>query len=141
MLRAALAVLALALSSAPAAAQSLFDDRPLPGVSYTFDLQQKDAMPASLTELYVKQAALQGLDAVTTLHALKQGHLEANPLLKSGNPTLIVGAKVAAMSLSVVLAQKLWKRNRKAAIISMVATNAALSAIVANNSVVLRSRR
>jgi hypothetical protein len=94
--------------------------------------------PVSLTNLYLKHAALQSLDVMTTLSALNKGHAESNPLFSGGHPALIVGAKVAASSLSVYLTQKLWKRNPKAAVVTMVVTNAVLSAVVVNNSAVLR---
>jgi hypothetical protein len=111
----------------------------LPVVTYSIDVQgQMPEMPTSLTSLYFKHAALQGLDAMTTLSALNKGHAEANPLLKSGNPALIVGAKIAATSLSVYIAHKLFKNNRKAAVVTMVVSNAVLSAAVMNNSAVLR---
>jgi len=111
----------------------------MPVVSYSFDVEGKmPQLPTTLTDMYLKHAALQGLDALTTFSALSKGHTEANPLLKSGNTALIVGGKIAATTLSVYLTQKLWKRNRKAAIVTMVVTNAILSAAVVNNSAVLR---
>lgn len=42
------------------------------------------------------------------------------------------------MCASVYLTQKLWKRNPKAAMVTMVVTNAILSAVVVNNTAVLR---
>jgi hypothetical protein len=139
MLRSAVAVLAIALSSVAAAAQGSAEQKPVVMVSYSIDVEgQMPEMPASLTNMYFKHAALQGLDALTTISALNRGHAEANPLLSSGNTALIVGGKIAATSLSVYLTQKLWKRNRKAAIVTMFVTNAILSAAVINNSAVLR---
>jgi hypothetical protein len=135
MVRLVTVILASALSAAPAAAQVMADRPPTPVVSYSFDVQRDVPVPPSLTDMYLKHAALQSLDVLTTVSALSQGHAEANPILGKGHPAAIVGAKVSA---SVYLTQKLWKRNPKAAMVTMVVTNAVLSAVVVNNSAVLR---
>jgi Domain of unknown function (DUF5658) len=138
MVRLATVFLASALSAMPAAAQVMADRSPTPVVSYSFDVQRDVSVPPSLTDMYLKHAALQSLDVLTTVSALSQGHAEANPILGKGHTAAIVGAKVAAMSASVYLTQKLWKRNPKAAMVTMVVTNAVLSAVIVNNSAVLR---
>lgn len=75
-----------------------------------------------------------GLDALTTFRALDAGHREGNPLLKSGNRPLMIAAKIATASASIYLTERLWKQNRKAAVLSMVITNVAMSMVVANNT-------
>jgi hypothetical protein len=154
MLRAAcFAVLAVALSSTPAAAQdpllvshtltppemlaeSQRDAFFVPPANY-FVLVEPEPRPAALVSLYAMQGVLQGLDAYTTLKGLSKGHRELNPLLKGGNPTLIVGAKIAAASLNVLVVEKMWRKNRKGAVLTMIATNLLMSAVVIHNSRVM----
>jgi hypothetical protein len=139
MLRVSLLVLAMAMCAVPAAAQGFMPQAPKPVVTYSFDVDSDlPPPPASLTETYLKQAALHSLDVLTTVTALNQGHVEANPLLGKGHTAAIVGAKVGAMAASVYITQKLFKRNPKAAMVTMVVTNAVLSAVIVNNSAVLR---
>ena len=138
MLRMAIAVLALALSSTLAEAQLLPREAPVPVVSYSADVLSEE--PPELTRMFVTHAALQGLDAFTTIRALDAGHREMNPLLKSGNSALIIGSKAAVTAMSLVLAQKLWKRNRRAAMLTVVVSNAVMSAVVANNAGLPRAR-
>jgi hypothetical protein len=89
--------------------------------------------PALLMPLYVSQVALQGADLHSTFSALDRGHREGNPLFRNENRAKMIGAKIAVTCVPVVLAEKLWKKNRAAAIAVMVTTNAALSFAVANN--------
>ena len=98
----------------------------------------KAERPAALMPLYLSQAALQGADLYTTRRALNAGHIEANPMFKNASFGTMVGAKVAATAASIYISEKLWKRNRYAAIGVMVITNIAMSAVVANNYRVLQ---
>ena len=98
----------------------------------------KAERPAALIPLYLSQAALQGADLYTTRRALDAGHIEANPFFKNASFGTMVGAKVAATAASIFIAEKLWKRNRYAAIGVMVITNIGMSAVVANNYRVLQ---
>jgi hypothetical protein len=50
----------------------------------------------------------------------------------------MAAAKLAAVSWTIYAAEKVWKRDRKRAIVLMIATNAIMAAVVANNSRVLR---
>ena len=89
--------------------------------------------PALLIPLYMSQVALQGADLHSTFSALDRGHLEANPLFRDGDRSKMIGAKIAVATIPVFIAEKLWKKNRAAAIAVMLTTNAALSVAVANN--------
>ena len=129
--------IALSLLPAVAFAQAPHRYKAMPAFSYSVDVRADMPEPESITSLYVANATLQGLDAITTIQALGDGHAEANPLLKSGNRPLIVGAKVAATTASIYLAKKLWRQNRKAAVFSMILTNTLMSMVVANNSEIL----
>ena len=101
-------------------------------------VEAKQERPSLLVPLYLSQAALQGADLYTTRRALQAGHIEANPVFKDAPFGAMVGAKVAATAASIYISEKLWKRNRYAAIGVMVATNIGMSAVVANNYRVLQ---
>jgi hypothetical protein len=45
----------------------------------------------------------------------------------------MLGAKVASSAVTIFLAEKLWKKNRVAAVVMMAGVNVGLSAVVANN--------
>ena len=89
--------------------------------------------PALLIPLYATNVALQGLDLWTTKRALDAGNREGNPLFKDASIGTMTGAKIAASAATILIAEKLWKRNRFAAVGLMLATNVGLSAVAANN--------
>ena len=89
--------------------------------------------PRALMPLYAMQITLNGLDVHSTMRALDAGHREGNPLFKDGSATKMIGAKVASSALSVYLTEKLWKKNRVAAVVMMATVNAGMMAVVANN--------
>lgn len=89
--------------------------------------------PRALMPLYAMQLALNGLDVHSTMRALEAGHREGNPLFKAGSAKKMIGAKVASSALSIYLAEKLWKKNRIAAVVMMASVNAGMMAVVANN--------
>jgi hypothetical protein len=120
-------------SSAGAAAQDVAAP-PVhdPAVVYQAEVQAPHR-PALLMPMYLANAALHGLDAYSTSEALKAGHREANPLLRNANLPTMIGAKAVATVTGVVVAEKLWRRNRAAAVAVMVGVNVGLAAVVANN--------
>jgi hypothetical protein len=91
--------------------------------------------PAPLAPLYISFAALQAFDAVTTIRALEAGGVEVNPLLKgvAGNGVALVAVKAGATVATVYLAERLWKKNRVAAIVLMVTLNGVYVVAVAQN--------
>ena len=97
--------------------------------------------PAILIPMYLANAALHGLDAYSTSEALKAGHREANPLLRNANLATMIGAKAAATVTGVVVAEKLWPRNRAAAVAVMVGVNLGLAAVIANNYRITRANQ
>ena len=91
-----------------------------------------DALPA----LYVSFATLQVLDAYSTWKAVNGRRArEANPVLTgiSGSLPKLLIAKGASTAASVYVVERLWKRNRKAAVLTMVGINAAYAAVVTHN--------
>ena len=93
--------------------------------------------PSSLTPLYVTFAALQAADLVTTIKALQNPTLrEANPLVRpfAGNVPAMVILKGTSTAVTVFAVERLWRRNRAAAVATMVGINAAYGIIVSRNA-------
>lgn len=99
--------------------------------------------PAALSTLYVSYAALQALDAASTFKALENGAVEANPLLKNvaSNRGAMLAVKAGTTAATLYLTERLWKKNRTAAIALMVCANSAYAAIVAHNYRLASARR
>lgn len=103
-----------------------------------------DARPFFLPSMYVSLAALQGYDAYSTLRALNQGAVEANPMMRGvvGNPAALFAVKGVATFGSIYAAERLWREHhRGAAIVLMAVTNGMIAVIAARNASVLRARR
>jgi hypothetical protein len=91
--------------------------------------------PASLVPLYVSFGVLQVLDSHSTTRALQRGAVEANPVMKgiAGNQTAMVAVKGAGTAGVILVTEKMWKKNRAAAVIFMVASNSAMAWVVQRN--------
>ena len=91
--------------------------------------------PRLLVPLYVSFAALQALDAHSTLKAVDRGYVEVNPLVASSskNGAAMAVMKVAVTTSVIVGSEKLWRHNRVAAVAAIIVVNGAYAAIVAHN--------
>ena len=96
--------------------------------------------PAALVPLYVSFASLQAFDIDSTRKALNRGGLEANPIMRGvvGSPAAFIALKAAMTGATIASNETLWKRNRAAAVLMMVAMNGAYAAVVAHNYSVAR---
>lgn len=92
--------------------------------------------PAVLLGLYTSFVALQIGDAVSTFKALDAGGVEANPMMKgiASNKGAMFAMKASASLGTIYLTEKLWKKNRVAAVATMVIMNGAYAAIVTHNA-------
>jgi hypothetical protein len=97
--------------------------------------------PAALVGLYASFAALQIADGVSTFSALNAGGVEANPTMKAltKNRAAFFAFKAGASLATVYMTERLWKKNRKAAIVSMIVLNSVYATIVANNAKIARA--
>jgi uncharacterized protein DUF5658 len=95
----------------------------------------QSSRPKSLLPLYVSFAALQALDAHSTLQAIDNGHGERNPVVGTftSTPGAMVGLKLASTAGTIYLTERLWRKHRGAAIALMIAVNGAYAAVVAHN--------
>ncbi len=98
--------------------------------------------PAALVPLYLTFGGLQVLDAHSTLSAVNLGARETNPLVRQalGSPAGMLALKSGAAVGVVLLTEKLRKRNRTAAVLTMIAINSAYVTIAAHNYRTARRR-
>jgi hypothetical protein len=91
--------------------------------------------PNALIPLYVSFGVLQLLDSHSTARALQLGAVEANPVMKgvAGNQAAMLAVKGAGTAGVIYATEKMWKKNRAAAIIFMAATNTAMAWVVQRN--------
>ena len=111
-----------------------------PAPNFTTRIDARLHRPSLLPSLYIASAALQGYDAYSTLSVLKHGGVEANPLMKTvtKSPIAFVALKTTVAATSIMAAEKMWKNgNRMGAIGAMIASNAAMGFVAANNARVL----
>ena len=98
--------------------------------------------PRLLVPLYTSHIALQALDVYTTTRGLRGGATEANPVMKdiARQPAALVAMKAATSAAVVFGTEKLWKKNRAAAVLVMIGVNVGMAVVVSNNYRVMRSR-
>lgn len=103
-------------------------------------IQLETKRPAALIPLYVSYAALQAFDVASTHRALANGAVEANPLVSPllSNQASLVAMKAGSAAAVICASEYLWKRNKAAAIATMVAVNSAYAVIVAHNEALAR---
>lgn len=91
--------------------------------------------PLALPVMYASLGVLQGLDLYSTRVALENGAVEANPVMAGlvGNWGAATAFKAATTGATVFLVEKMWKRNRAAAIGVLAAVNGMTAFVVAHN--------
>jgi Domain of unknown function (DUF5658) len=122
-------VAALSLALLGVAAKSGADEAPLSPTQTT--LQR----PPALVPLYASFAGLQLVDMHSTWRALDRGAVEGNPLLMNvaGNKAALFAVKAAGTGAVIGVSEALWKKNRTAAILFMISSNAAMTWVVEHN--------
>lgn len=90
--------------------------------------------PAVLSALYGGFMALQVLDGYTTVEARARGAREANPMLGQGGAATVWAVKAATTASTVYFVERIWKKNRVAAILVMAGINSGYAAIAAHNA-------
>lgn len=91
--------------------------------------------PMILPALYVSLGAVQAWDVYSTSAALKAGATERNPLVAPvvSNAGGMLALKLVAAGSTVFFAERLWRKNRVAAIVMMAGLNGATAAIAMHN--------
>ena len=98
-----------------------------------------EAAPAKslgvLLPLYASFAGLQALDAHSTTRALQNGAVEGNPLIRdlAGQPVKLLALKAGVTASTILLTERLRKKNRVGATALMVALDSVYSMVVVHN--------
>jgi hypothetical protein len=134
MIRRAVAVaLLLTFSGTPVVAGDGNEETAPISRSIHVESSSRGALPA----LYVTLAGLQAYDGFSTFRSVRNGGVEANPLMRNfaGNPAAVFAVKGGVTAASILVCERLWKQNRRtAAIMTMIATNGLMAAVVARNA-------
>ena len=80
---------------------------------------------------------LNAIDLGTTIHGLNKGAIEGNPIIKHATPTTIAATKIVTTGGIVILHRMLYKRDPKAAKISMACFSILSGLVVTNNIIVI----
>ena len=90
--------------------------------------------------MYVSFAALQVMDGISTRRALSGGATEANPMMSgiARNSAVLFAVKAGTAAATTFFAERLARKNPKAATIMMAVLNTAYAVIVAHNYRVAR---
>jgi hypothetical protein len=106
-------------------------------------VETPEKRPAVLPFLYVSLAGLQAYDVYSTRQGLLHGAREMNPLMSpvAGDMAGMIVAKAVSSVTTIVMAERLWHRNKAAAILTMVAANSAMAIVAMNNARVLHQTR
>jgi hypothetical protein len=96
--------------------------------------------PKSLLPLYASFATLQVLDFHSTRYALDRGAAEGNPLLKgvATNDVGLLALKAAGTAGVIFASERMWTKNKTAAVLFMIASNSAMAWVVQHNYRVVR---
>ena len=93
------------------------------------------ARPRMLIPLYVSFGVLQVMDAHSTARALQGGAVESNPLMRefAGHSASLLAVKAGGTAVAIFAVERLWPRNRAAAVGFMIAANAGITWVVQHN--------
>ena len=91
--------------------------------------------PAALPVLYASLGVLQAFDIYSTSRALNAGAREANPISAqlAPNTGAMIGIKAAATAGTIFFAERLWRKNKVAAVVLMASINGATAAVSMHN--------
>jgi hypothetical protein len=128
-----------AAATATADARPVYFDSSLPPVKFGAETRG-----AVLPGLYVSLAGLNALDAYTTSKGLELGAAEANPLMRgvANNRAMLWAVKGGVTAGSVILAERMWRKNNKVGAIAVMAvSNGMMAVVAARNASVIRTLR
>jgi hypothetical protein len=95
------------------------------------------------SSLLVSTVVMQALDVHSTYRALGQGAVEANPVMAplTNNKAAFIATKAAVATATVLATRQLAKRNKVAALATLVAINSAYAFVIDHNYRVARGLR
>lgn len=89
------------------------------------------------TSMEITNLSLNALDLGTTLYALDNGAIEANPFIKNATPLQITAFKIVTTGALLGVGRLMYRRNTQGAKAFIITMNILLSAVVVNNSIVV----
>jgi hypothetical protein len=91
--------------------------------------------PAILPALYASLGVMQAWDIYSTSAAMKAGAREANPAAApfAGNAGSLIALKATTTASTIFFAERMWKKNKVAAIVMLTAINGATAAVSIHN--------
>lgn len=108
---------------------------PAPAPVLAAPVAPKVKRPTILPVLYATLGATQAWDVYSTRSALTSGAREANPATAafSSNTGTLMGMKVATTAGTILFAERMWKKNKVAAILMLTAINGATAVVSMHN--------
>ena len=97
-----------------------------------------------LPALYVGLAGLNAFDAYTTSWGVAHGAVEANAMMRgvASNAPALWAVKGSITAGTIIVAERLWRQNRRASAIAvMVLSNGMMAVVAARNASVIRQLR
>jgi hypothetical protein len=116
----------------------------LPSLQRPVTFERRSNRPSALMlSLYASTAAMQALDVHSTLNAFKHGAVEANPMMTgvAKNKAAFIALKAGMAASTILASRNMAKRNKVAAIATMVAINSAYAFVISHNYKVARNQR
>lgn len=109
--------------------------RATPAVPEVWMVNRTETRPAALPMMYAALGALQAFDVYSTRRALGAGANEANPLLRraAGNSGAMLAVKALSTAGTIYFTERVWKKNRKGAVVLMAAINGVTAAVAMRN--------
>jgi len=97
--------------------------------------QPKTKQSVALNLLHVSFVSLEAVDVYTSVHGIKGGAVEANPLMRgtAGHPVGMTALKAGVAVSTVVLTRRMARDHRVAAILLTAGLNSAYAAIAVHN--------
>jgi hypothetical protein len=99
-------------------------------------LMREERRPPVLVPLYLSLAALHVADTVATVQAIREHDArEMNPAMRpfAGDHAALLLIKSASMAGTVFAVEKLWRKNRAAAVATMIGINTLYAGVVSHN--------
>jgi hypothetical protein len=88
-----------------------------------------------LNSLYASTAVMQALDVHSTLSVLGNGGVEANPMMSglTRNKAAFIAVKAAVATSTILATRQIAKRNKVAAVVTLVAINSVYAIVASHN--------
>jgi hypothetical protein len=98
-------------------------------------IRDQEKRPAILPVLYATLVGLHAYDVYSTRAGVSRGAAELNPVVAplTGDTPAMIAMKAVSAGTTIFMAERLWHRNKSAAILTMVAANGVMAVVAAHN--------